>query len=54
MTFTDYVIDILLNIKNIAVIHGEESQAVPFGETLKKARPGAKVIVPVYREKLEI
>ena len=31
-----------------------ESQALPFAEALKQARPKAKVAVPVYREKLEL
>jgi len=42
------------DIKNIAVVHGEESQALPFAEALRAARPKARVMVPVYKEKLEL
>jgi metallo-beta-lactamase family protein len=49
-----YVKRISGNIKHISVVHGEESQALPFAEALRKARPKAKVAVPVYREKLEL
>ncbi len=35
------------NLKKIFVTHGEEEQALPFAETLRKLRPGAEVIVPV-------
>src|SRR4051812_47441121 len=49
-----YVKRLTGNIKNIAIIHGEESQALPFVETLKQARPKATVGVPVYREKLDL
>jgi metallo-beta-lactamase family protein len=42
------------NIRKISVIHGEESQALAFGETLKAMKPDAKVIVPVYKQVLEV
>jgi metallo-beta-lactamase family protein len=42
------------DIKKIAVIHGEESQALAFGETLRSTRPGTEVVVPVYQQVLEI
>lgn len=45
-----YVDQIQGQIKGIAVIHGEESQALAFGETLRAMRPKAKVIVPEYQE----
>jgi metallo-beta-lactamase family protein len=35
------------NLRKIFVTHGEEEQALPFAETLRKLRPGAEVIVPV-------
>lgn len=35
------------NLKKIFVTHGEEEQALPFADTLRKLRPGAEVIVPV-------
>ena len=34
------------DIKQICVIHGEESQALAFGETLRAMKPKAQVIVP--------
>jgi metallo-beta-lactamase family protein len=42
------------NIKKIAVIHGEESQALAFGEVLREMHPNAEVIVPEYQQVLEI
>jgi metallo-beta-lactamase family protein len=36
------------DIKKICVIHGEESQALAFADTLRKMKPKAKVIVPEY------
>jgi metallo-beta-lactamase family protein len=41
-------------IKKISVIHGEESQALAFGETLRVMKPKAEVIVPEYQQVLEI
>ncbi len=42
------------NIKVISVIHGEESQSLAFGETLRTLKPNAKVIVPEYQQVLEL
>jgi metallo-beta-lactamase family protein len=42
------------NIKKIAVIHGEESQALAFGEALREMHPNAEVTVPEYQQVLEI
>jgi metallo-beta-lactamase family protein len=42
------------NIKKICVIHGEESQALAFAETLRQIKPKAQVIVPEYRQVVEI
>jgi metallo-beta-lactamase family protein len=42
------------NIKQIAVVHGEESQALAFGETLRTLKPKAKVLVPEYQQMMEI
>jgi metallo-beta-lactamase family protein len=36
------------SIKKIAVIHGEESQALAFGQTLRGLFPDAEVLVPEY------
>jgi metallo-beta-lactamase family protein len=42
------------NIRKIAVVHGEESQALAFAETLRTLRPKAEVRVPEYQEQMEI
>ena len=49
-----YVGKISGNIKKISVIHGEESQALAFAETLRKLKPNAQVIVPEYQQVVEI
>jgi metallo-beta-lactamase family protein len=49
-----YVEGITGDIKKISVIHGEESQAVAFGETLRTLKPKAAVLVPEYQQVLEI
>ncbi|MBC8095809.1 MAG: MBL fold metallo-hydrolase [Akkermansiaceae bacterium] len=49
-----YVEGISGNLKTICVIHGEESQALAFAETLKGMKPNAQVIVPVYQQIVEI
>ena len=42
------------NIKKIFVIHGEETQALAFGETLRAMKPSAEVLVPEYKQIVEI
>jgi metallo-beta-lactamase family protein len=42
------------NFKKIAVVHGEESQAIAFGETLRQLKPRAEVIVPECQQVLEL
>jgi metallo-beta-lactamase family protein len=49
-----YLQGITGDIKKIFVIHGEESQALGFGETLRKLKPKAEVTVPVYLQKAVI
>ncbi len=49
-----YVNSITGKIKKVAVIHGEESQALAFGQTLRGVLPQAEVIVPVYQQIVEI
>ena len=49
-----YVEAISGNIKKIAVVHGEESQALAFGETLREIRPKADVVVPQYQQVMEV
>lgn len=41
------------NIKAIAVVHGEEAQALAFGETLRALKPKTKVTVPSYQQVME-
>jgi hypothetical protein len=41
------------DIKKIAVVHGEESQALAFVETLKQMKPKAEVFAPVYQQAAE-
>ncbi len=50
----DYVKKIGGKIKNIFVVHGEEPQALAFGETLRRLKPGAKVLVPEYKKMVEV
>jgi metallo-beta-lactamase family protein len=42
------------DIKKIAVVHGEEAQALAFAETLRGMKPKAEVLVPEYQQVLEI
>ena len=49
-----YVQALTGDIKKIAVIHGEESQCLAFAQTLRKLKPKAEVIVPEYKQVVEI
>ena len=49
-----YVAAITGDIKRIAVVHGEEAQALAFAETLRGMKPKAQMIVPEYEEVLEV
>jgi metallo-beta-lactamase family protein len=49
-----YVEAITGNLKKIAVIHGEEEQALAFGQTLRAMTPQTEVLVPEYQQTLEI
>jgi len=42
------------DLKKISVIHGEESQALAFADTLRTLKPKAQVLVPEYQQVLEI
>lgn len=42
------------NIRKIAVVHGEESQALAFGETLRRVKAKAEVLVPEYQQVMEV
>jgi metallo-beta-lactamase family protein len=49
-----YVEAITGDIKKISVVHGEEAQALAFGETLRGMIPKAEVLVPEYEQTLDI
>ena len=49
-----YVKNLAGDIKKISVIHGEESQALAFVETLKQLKPEAEVAAPVYKQIVEV
>jgi len=49
-----YVEAISGEIKKISVIHGEESQAMAFAETLRAMKPKAEVLVPEYQQSIVI
>ena len=49
-----YVEKITGNIKKVFVIHGEEPQALAFGETLRHMKPKAEVFVPQYKQHFDI
>ena len=42
------------DLKRIAVIHGEESQALAFAETLRALKPNAEVLVPEYKQSMQL
>lgn len=48
-----YVEKISGNIRKIAVVHGEESQALAFVDTLKQMKPNAEVFAPFYKETMD-
>jgi metallo-beta-lactamase family protein len=49
-----YVEKISGDIKKISVIHGEESQALAFADTLRGMKSKAEVIVPQYKQVVDI
>jgi len=51
---TRYVQALTGDIKKIAVIHGEESQCLAWAESLRKLKPKAEVVVPVYQQIMEV
>jgi metallo-beta-lactamase family protein len=42
------------DLKRICVVHGEEEQALAFAATLRQMRPGAQVVVPEYRQIVQV
>ena len=49
-----YVEGIGGDLKKISVVHGEEAQALAFAQTLRSLKPKAQVVVPEYRQVIEI
>ncbi|MBU6411301.1 MAG: MBL fold metallo-hydrolase, partial [Verrucomicrobia bacterium] len=49
-----YVLKLTGNIRRIFCIHGEESQCLAHAETLRVMKPKANVLVPEYRQVVEI
>ncbi len=49
-----YVQKMTGNLKKIFCIHGEESQCLAHAETLRQMKPEAEVLVPEYRQTMEI
>ncbi|HEV2210059.1 MAG TPA: MBL fold metallo-hydrolase [Verrucomicrobiae bacterium] len=49
-----YVKGIEGDVKKIAVIHGEESQALAFSQTLRVLKPKAEILVPEYKQVMEV
>jgi metallo-beta-lactamase family protein len=49
-----YVEALTGDIKKVFVVHGEEAQAVAFGETLRGMKPQALVLVPEYQQTIEL
>ena len=50
----NYVQNLSGNIKKIICIHGEETQVLAHAETLRGMKPKAQVIVPSYKQTVEI
>jgi metallo-beta-lactamase family protein len=48
-----YVSALTGDVKKVAVVHGEDQQALAFVETLKEMKPHAAVFAPMYREVME-
>jgi metallo-beta-lactamase family protein len=49
-----YVEKLSGDIKKIVCIHGEETQCLAHAETLRAMKPKAEVIVPAYKQMVEI
>jgi metallo-beta-lactamase family protein len=49
-----YIEAITGDCKQIFVVHGEEAQALAFGETLRGMKPRAQVFVPDYQDLVEL
>ena len=49
-----YVEALTGDIKKVFVVHGEEAQALAFGETLRQMKPKAEVLVPEHQQTVEV
>jgi metallo-beta-lactamase family protein len=49
-----YVQALTGDIKKVFIVHGEESQAMAFGETMRQLKPGAEVVVPEYKHVAQV
>ena len=49
-----YVEGIGGDLRKISVIHGEETQALAFAQTLHSLKPKAQIVVPEYQQVIEI
>jgi metallo-beta-lactamase family protein len=49
-----YVENLNGDLKKIFVVHGEETQSLAFGETLRAMRPKVEVLVPEYQQVAEV
>ena len=49
-----YVAALTGDFRRIYVVHGEESQALAFAETLQAMKPNSKVLAPIYQQTVEI
>jgi metallo-beta-lactamase family protein len=48
-----YVAGLSGNIRKVAIVHGEESQALAWAEAMRQIKPKAEVIVPNYRQTID-
>ena len=48
-----YVAGLTGNVRKVAIVHGEESQALAWAETMRQIKPKADVIVPNYRQAID-
>ena len=49
-----YVERLTGDIKKISVIHGEEEQCLAWAQTLRKLKPKAEVLVPEYKQHVDV
>jgi metallo-beta-lactamase family protein len=49
-----YVSQLDGQLKQIVIVHGEESQSMAFAQMVKEIKPNAKVLVPEYQQVMEV